>query len=153
MLHRTFYLKTNPYQILHIIYGFSEKNRPTIFIMWRPGKRNFQKKFWIIFPWFANKGYQIWYIKYKGRLPKFRATALWNGKDTRAGKCFSMKSLESFWCWKSPSFQISKLIKLRQIFDFQCDKMMRAFSNHSSTHFFFSFHQIFAQNFKPPSSI
>ena len=70
---RPFYWKTHPDQMLHIIYGLSQKNRmdepqnwnfqknwisfPVKRPVWRPGKLKFQKNFWMSFPWFANKGY------------------------------------------------------------------------------------------------
>ena len=58
--HRPFYWKTHPAQMLHIIYGFSQKDEwmsfPVKRPVWRPGKWKFQKHFWMSFPWFADKG-------------------------------------------------------------------------------------------------
>ena len=52
--------KTRPDQMLHILFGSSQKILMDEFSsktpVWRPGKWKFQKNFWMSFPWFVNKG-------------------------------------------------------------------------------------------------
>ena len=55
---RPFYWKNHPDQMLHIKSGSNKKwmSFPVKRSVWRPGKRKFQKNFWMSFPWFAYKG-------------------------------------------------------------------------------------------------